>query len=154
MERPWRRNGCRRVWDGGGLVTKRKGGNRLIKQTLEEWRNEAVERFGEQGRHWKFVCPKCSNVQTAKDFVEQTGMKPEDAVNLVYQDCIGRHVEGIGCNWAAYGLLGTFGNGRIVIAPDVERLRFSISLLNKTKRPSAATLSLRSISTIGNLKQS
>nr|WP_217364866.1 VVA0879 family protein [Brevibacillus sp. HD1.4A] len=90
----------------------------VIKQTLEEWRNEAIERFGESAREWAFQCPKCGNVQTALDFVEKSVMGLNDAANAVYQECIGRHVEGDGCNWAAYGLFGTFGKGRIVIAPD------------------------------------
>lgn len=90
----------------------------VIKQTLEEWRKEAVDRFGEKGRNWKFQCPKCGNVQCAQDFVEKAGMEINDAVHSAFQECIGRHVDGNGCNWAAFGLFGTFGKGRIVIAPD------------------------------------
>lgn len=85
----------------------------MIKQTLEEWRNEAVQRYGPTGRDWKFVCPRCGNIQSGQDFVD-VGLT-EEAGRLVYQDCIGRHVKDKGCNWAAYGLFGTAGKGRIVI---------------------------------------
>ncbi|KIL37972.1 hypothetical protein SD70_29685 [Gordoniibacillus kamchatkensis] len=90
----------------------------LIKQTMEEWRTEAKERFGEKTADWRFICPRCGNEQTPRDFVEKAGMKAEDAANTSYQGCIGREVKGIGCDWAAYGLFGTLGKGRIVIAPN------------------------------------
>lgn len=91
---------------------------KMVKQPLEEWRKEAVERFGEKGRDWKFVCPRCGNVQSGKDFIDR-GMTVEQANDIsVYQQCIGRHFEGIGCDWAAYGLFGTMGRGRYVITPE------------------------------------
>ncbi|WP_245809822.1 VVA0879 family protein [Cohnella massiliensis] len=90
----------------------------MIKQTLPEWRKEAAERFGNKTGKWAFKCSRCGNIQTPMDFVEKAGMKPDDAASASYQQCIGRHVQGIGCDWAAYGLLGTLGNGRIVITDD------------------------------------
>ncbi|MUG45487.1 VVA0879 family protein [Paenibacillus woosongensis] len=89
----------------------------MIKQALLEWRTEAVTRFGEKTAFWKFVCPKCGNVQSPKDFVD-VGIDQEKAANMSYQGCIGRAVKDQGCNWAAYGFLGTMGKGRIIIAPD------------------------------------
>lgn len=89
----------------------------MIKQTLQEWRDEASNRFGEKTAFWKFVCPKCGNVQTPQDFVD-AGINQNEAASKSYQGCIGREVKEQGCNWAAYGLLGTLGNGRIVITPD------------------------------------
>lgn len=89
----------------------------MKKQTLEEWRAEARERFGEKGGDWQFVCPSCGNVQSPQDFIE-SGCDVEEAYNSSYQECIGRKVEGRGCTWAAYGLLGTIGKGRMVVTPD------------------------------------
>lgn len=89
----------------------------MIKQTLDEWLNEAKTRFGDKARHWKFVCPSCGNVQTPQDFVD-AGIDKEEAGSKSYQGCIGRTVKDKGCDWAAYGLFGTMGKGRTVIKPD------------------------------------
>jgi hypothetical protein len=92
----------------------------LIKQSLEEWRNEATKLFGENVLDWKFKCPACGHVASIGDFKEHGG-DPNDA----YQKCIGRvNGEGTknqtdlgdGCNWAAFGLFGTAGKGRTVIS--------------------------------------
>lgn len=97
----------------------------MIKQTLGEWRTEAKERFGETN-NWKFVCPSCGNVQSPQDFVN-AGCEPGIASNASYQECIGRRAEGQGCQWAAYGFLGTLGLGRIVIVggDEVEVFNFA-----------------------------
>lgn len=93
----------------------------MIKQTLEEWRAEMKKRFASK-EDTSFTCPACGRVSTIKDFVDAGG-KDEDAP----QACIGRtngkgskngKDEGFGCNWAAYGLLGTLGKGRTVVFPD------------------------------------
>ncbi|KPV60752.1 MULTISPECIES: VVA0879 family protein [Paenibacillus] len=90
----------------------------MIKQTLAEWKKEAQDRFGEKTSEWKFRCSRCGNDQSASEFVE-AGIKPEDAISMVYQECIGRHgAKEVGCDWAAFGLLGTLGKGRIVFTPD------------------------------------
>lgn len=94
----------------------------MIKQTLEEWLNEAKQRFGEKTTDWKFVCPACGHVASGQDF-KDAGAEP----NAIYQKCIGRlnskgtsngKNKGVGCNWAAYGLLGNLGKGRTVITPE------------------------------------
>lgn len=89
----------------------------MIKQTLDEWKKEAESRFGDKTAHWKFVCPRCGNTQSPQDFVD-AGVDKEEAASDSYQGCIGRKVKDKGCDWAAYGLFGTMGKGRIVIAPD------------------------------------
>ncbi|MEK5162040.1 VVA0879 family protein [Paenibacillus sp. FSL R5-0527] len=89
----------------------------MIKQTLDEWRTEARERFGDRTAEWKFKCPRCGNIQSPKDFVSR-GAAPGEAANRAYQECIGRTGEGKGCDWAAYGFLGTLGYGRVVVTPD------------------------------------
>ena len=77
--------------------------------TQDEWIKEGNRRFGSDFKKWKFVCPKCKHIASIQEFVD-LGLDPNDA----YQECIGRHVGGKGCDWAAYGLFGTLGNGRIV----------------------------------------
>lgn len=95
-------------------------------QTLEEWNKEGVERFGANYEDWKFKCPACGHVASGKEF-KALGAKPND----MFQNCIGRingegsgsaKDYGKGCNWAAYGLFGTLGNGRIVVKPDGEKI--------------------------------
>lgn len=96
----------------------------MIKQTVEEWREEAVKRFGENVRDWKFQCPACGHISSVQDFINAG----EDASGA-YVNCIGRvngkgadgmkgKDEGHGCNWAAYGLFGTLGKGRLVVVDD------------------------------------
>lgn len=93
----------------------------MEKQSLTEWLEEGKKRFGEDFKNWKFKCPACGHVSSIKDFID-AGADANDA----YQMCIGRvngkgadgmkgKDEGNGCNWAAFGLFGTFGKGRIVV---------------------------------------
>ena len=91
----------------------------MVTQTLTEWREEAARRFGKSPANWAFVCPACGKVSTVRDFLT-LGKGPNEAA----QNCIGRYnghmrpaseaQDGQGCNWAAYGLCGCFGKGRIV----------------------------------------
>jgi hypothetical protein len=98
----------------------------VIKQTLQEWLDEGKQRFGDDFTNWRFKCPACGHVASGQDF-KDLGANPND----MYQVCIGRvngkgtdgtegKDEGNGCNWAAYGLFGTLGKGRIVINEDKE----------------------------------
>jgi hypothetical protein len=112
----------------------------MIKQTVEEWRNEAISLFGENPRNWKFKCPACGHVSSVQDFLDLE-VDPQGA----YVVCIGRvngkgadglkgKDEGYGCNWAAYGLFGTLGKGRKVIVEDgreVEVFDFAIESIEK-----------------------
>lgn len=96
----------------------------MIKQSLNEWTEEGKKRFGEDFTKWKFKCPACGHVASGQDFKDLKAV-PND----MYQICIGRingkgtdgmksKDEGYGCNWAAYGLFGNLGKGRIVITPE------------------------------------
>lgn len=90
----------------------------MKKQTLSQWLEEGKKLFGEDYTKWKFKCPACGHVQSVQDFIDIA----IDG-NNAYSECIGRYtgkgspVKGdtSGCNWAAYGLFGTLGNGRTVI---------------------------------------
>ena len=67
--------------------------------TKDEWLAEGKRLFGENFEDWKFKCPRCGNVAAGREFKE-AGVEP----NSMYCECIGRHVAGKGCDWAAYGL--------------------------------------------------
>ena len=67
--------------------------------TLEEWKAEGEKRFGTDLTKWKFKCPKCGNIASGQEF-----MDVQQDPNSMYCECIGRHIESRGCNWAAYGL--------------------------------------------------
>jgi len=90
----------------------------MIKQTLKEWLNEGKERFGDDFTNWKFTCPACGHVNTGKEF-KQLGID----LNSMYKECVGRYTgkgsprkgDSSGCDWAAHGLFGTLGKGRIVL---------------------------------------
>ena len=91
----------------------------MIKQSLKDWLKEAEDKFvtpGEDRGAIAFQCPRCGGVQTLKDFYDH-GLDH----NLVYQECLGRHDKSVGCDWAAHGLFGTMGKGRIVVYGDGER---------------------------------
>ncbi|WP_371436157.1 VVA0879 family protein [Polaromonas sp.] len=88
-----------------------------IKMTPEEWRAEAISRFGPNKMKWRFVCPSCSHVASAEDWKEAGA--PEGSVGF---SCVGRYQpEGPGdealaaaafkgkggpCNYSGGGLFG------------------------------------------------
>lgn len=85
----------------------------MIRQSLKDWIKEAEDKFVSPGRGKgavAFQCPRCKRIQTLKDFKDR-GLN----YNLAYLECLGRYDKSIGCDWTAYGLLGTMGHGRIVI---------------------------------------
>lgn len=96
-----------------------------MRYSYQEWLDEGRRRFGNNFEDWKFVCPACGRINTSREFKE-AGATPDD----MYLTCIGRHngkgVKGIalkkgapipdhGCDWAAFGLLGTLSKGNMVL---------------------------------------
>lgn len=79
--------------------------------TRDEFKAEAVRRFGPDPDNWKFVCPSCGNVQSPKDFepYKDQGAEADSCTRV----CIGRYAggrdafsDGEGpCNYTAYGLI-------------------------------------------------
>lgn len=67
--------------------------------TKDEWLAEAERLFGKYYEDYRFQCPHCGNIASGKEF-KDAGCDP----NAMYCECIGRHVKGKGCDWAAYGL--------------------------------------------------
>ncbi|MEG0775461.1 VVA0879 family protein [Clostridium sp.] len=93
--------------------------------TLEEWKAEGVKRFGEDPTGWKFKCPACGRINTGIEYNELGAN-----INSMYSECIGRingkgsdeKNEGNGCDWAAFGLLGTLSKGVMVQSPSGEMI--------------------------------
>jgi hypothetical protein len=81
----------------------------MITQFGKTWQTEGERLYGKDIMNWKFKCPKCGYIQTPQEF-KDNNIEPVRALS----NCIGRHVEGIGCDWAAGGLFRTMGKGRII----------------------------------------
>jgi hypothetical protein len=84
--------------------------------TVEEWRAEAIAKFGPDEMQWKWVCPSCGHVCTTQDY-KDAGAKS----GAVGYSCIGRFIQhgsrekvheafgkkdGGPCNYAGGGLIG------------------------------------------------
>ena len=74
-------------------------GTQKKEYTKEEWLAEGKRLFGDRLVDYRFRCPKCGNVASGQEF-KDAGAGP----NAMCCECIGRHVKGKGCDWAAYGL--------------------------------------------------
>lgn len=74
--------------------------------TLAEWHALGEQLFGPNEDRWRFKCPTCGHVTS---HVDANSLPIEERNKLkgawnVTSECIGRYLDGIGCNWAAYGL--------------------------------------------------
>jgi hypothetical protein len=75
--------------------------------TIDEWKQEAIRRFGTDPNRWRFVCPSCGHVASIQDWKDAGASEGEAAFS-----CIGRHISksaDIGgkpgpCNYAGGGL--------------------------------------------------
>lgn len=68
----------------------------------DDWIAQLTERFGEDSKKWAFKCPHCGHVQTGQDFIDSGIGEHKDQV---YFNCIGRYIEGKGCDWTLGGLM-------------------------------------------------
>jgi hypothetical protein len=78
-----------------------------VKVTEAVWRAKGEELFGADEVRWEFVCPTCGKVMS----IEKARALPAEQLATLragkwspYQECVGRYVPSLGCNWAAYGL--------------------------------------------------
>lgn len=69
--------------------------------TKQQYFDELIEKHGSFKDNWAFVCPKCGNVQTIAEFKDHD----IDPNNVNYA-CIGRYVEGRGCDFVIDKLVG------------------------------------------------
>lgn len=69
----------------------------------DQWEAKGAELFGDDKVNWRFVCPQCGNVAS----IEKAKRLWPDLKGrnwAPHQECIGRYLDDIGCDWAAYGL--------------------------------------------------
>lgn len=87
--------------------------------TIEEWHSERVSKFGEDPAKAKYVCPKCKNVASYEDFkIFEDNPKVKVDFGTPAFNCLGRYSEKVECDWAAYGLFGTLGDGINILTDD------------------------------------
>jgi hypothetical protein len=70
--------------------------------TAEEWKTKGTMLFGDDVDNWQFQCPICKQSQSLAEFKAAGVLSPRDKF---YFSCIGRWVEGRGCDWTLGGLL-------------------------------------------------
>ena len=88
--------------------------------TQDELLAEALRRFGEDANDFAFVCPRCGDIATVRDFTEAGG---RDAVGQI---CIGRILgDKRGCDWSANGLCT--GPWTIVMHDGTEQYSFALA---------------------------
>lgn len=80
---------------------KRRSAVERLVMNVGDWKNKATQLYGEDSKQWKFRCPRCNGVQTGQDFIDAGIDEPEKKFHF---SCIGRWVEGRGCNWTLGGL--------------------------------------------------
>jgi len=68
--------------------------------TKQQYFDELIEKHGSFKDNWACVCPKCGNVQTIAEFKDHD----IDPNNVNYA-CIGRYVEGRGCDFVIDSLV-------------------------------------------------
>jgi hypothetical protein len=75
--------------------------------TREQWEAKGAELFGPDNTKWRFVCPACGkelSIESVRaELAEHLPVLREKRFALE-QECVGRYVPGVGCNWVAYGL--------------------------------------------------
>lgn len=58
---------------------------KITTMTLAEWEEEGELRFGQDRSNWKFVCPSCGNIASAREW--RAAKAADSAIGTV---CIGR----------------------------------------------------------------
>ena len=58
-----------------------------VYESVEEWRAEAVRRFGEDPMAWRFVCPSCKHPQSLQDYKDAGA--PSTVAGF---SCVGRYL--------------------------------------------------------------
>jgi len=58
---------------------------RVIEMSLDAWRQDGFERFGDDEKEWRFVCPNCGHVASVQDFID-AGAKDVGSVGFA---CLG-----------------------------------------------------------------
>ena len=82
----------------------------MIEINKEDWIKKGKELFGDNVQEWKFVCPICKETQTCQEFFDNN---VESATQKFYSSCIGRWVDGRGCDDTLGG--GLFGGAKTAV---------------------------------------
>lgn len=75
----------------------------MPKVTIEQWEAVGRELYGEDKHKWRFQCPMCGLVQSI-ELAKQLWPELKGKGWQPWSECVGRYLEGTGCDWAAYGL--------------------------------------------------
>ena len=74
--------------------------------TEEAWKALGERLFGADTDLWRFKCPTCGHVmsmQKARAMPEETKAMLRNRWSIE-QECVGRYLTGLGCDWCAFGL--------------------------------------------------
>ena len=75
--------------------------------TEEAWLKLGTLLFGDDRKKWQFKCPSCGLVLSGEAVKERFDCEIKAGRLEGYsieQECIGRYVDKVDCDWAAYGL--------------------------------------------------
>jgi len=73
----------------------------------EEWESKGRDLFGADQATWRFACPACKREMSIERVRSEFGEhlpRLREGDFRVEQECLGRYVPTLGCDWAAYGL--------------------------------------------------
>ena len=73
----------------------------IVTLPIDTWKAIGADKFGQNPKLWQFKCPICGGVQTLQDFIDNGVDEPD---GKFYFSCIGRWVQGRGCDWTLGGL--------------------------------------------------
>lgn len=80
--------------------------DRIIRISTENWRVLGQLLYGKDTMDWKFICPRCNRIQTAKDFLKYKDNDKVDSLLTANYHCLSRYdrVTDIKCYWTLDGV--------------------------------------------------
>lgn len=79
---------------------------------IDEWREEAIRRFGVVENNWRFVCPSCGHVASIRGWKDAGATDGQVAFSCIGRNLPGKPSEMLSgdierpCNYAGGGLIG------------------------------------------------
>lgn len=71
--------------------------------SLREFWAEGLEYYGKDCKTWVFACVRCGHHQSINDYIAAGKTEAFAELRIAFS-CIGREVEGVGCDWTLGGL--------------------------------------------------
>jgi len=96
---------------------------------VSEYLQELINRFGEDRKNWKVICPNCKTIQSVQDFYD-AGIEIKEASSFFGFSCIGRFTKKKGCDWTLGGLL-QIHDLELIDEEGIEHPRFEIAEIEK-----------------------